>query len=136
MKKTNPKTQRIKKSLLQVWNKIIPQIHWDALGRLFTTQKNHLMQVCILPKKNKNILIEKRWFNELKAKDCLWKHAKRKELDCYLVKFIYSKYIIWIIPTKVLCFLSQQIYGCRITRYLPKIIRLVSNSLDQGQSGS
>lgn len=73
-------------------------------GGYLQPRKFNLMQAFILRTKL-NILIENRWFNELKAKDYPQKHTKVKRLDCYLVNFIYSDYIIWIIPTKVPPFL-------------------------------
>lgn len=82
-----------------------PQIYGHALGTLFTTQKISLNAGIYSAKKKLNILMKKRWFNKLKAKDYLQKHTKVKGLDCYLVNCIYSNYIIWIIPAEVPSFL-------------------------------
>lgn len=75
-----------------------PQIYENALG-MFTTQKISLKADIHSAKKKKklNILMKKRWFNKLKAKDYLQKHTKVKGLNCYLVNCIYGNYIIWII---------------------------------------
>lgn len=53
-----------------------------------------------------------------------------ERLDCHLVNFIYSNYILQIIPLKILSFLWQQVYGWEITRSLSHINRFVRNSLD------